>query len=109
MKIDTKLSKTGAAHETDLQLDWTGVTPAQERELAARSVAISWQRVERDSGKIRTGVVKVLVSDFLAGKGRPDKIVTPEKILASVEKMTPEAAAELLKKLTAASKAPKKS
>ncbi len=108
MKVDTKLSKTGAAHETDLTLDWAGVTPEQLKEWAGRTVVISWQRVAREAGKIPPKDT-VKVADFMAGKGRPDKIVTPEKILASVEKMTPEAAADLLKRLTAASKAPKKS
>jgi len=103
MKIETRLVAKGTVYPTELTLDWAGVTPAQLQELAARSVVIGWQRVERDSGKIRPKD-HVKVAEWLTGKGRPDKMVSPEKVLASVETMTPEAAASLLKLLTAKAK-----
>lgn len=103
MKVETRLAKGASPVETDLTLDWTGVTPEKMKELAERSVVISVQRVYRDAGKI-PATDKIIVKDFMEGKGRPERQLTPEKVLANVEKMTPEQRAELLKKLQAPAK-----
>lgn len=97
-KIQTRLAKGSAQVETDLTIDWSGITPEKMQELAERSLVISVQRVYRDAGKIPTkDTIKAL--DFLNGKGRPEKQITPEKLMASVDKLTPEQKAELLKAL----------
>lgn len=96
--ISTRLTKGGAEHKTEITLDWTGVTQEQLKEWAGRTVIISWQRVARDAGKV-PAKDNVKVKEFMEGKGRPEKAVTPEKILAAAEKMDPKAAADLLARL----------
>lgn len=93
--IETRLAKGSPAVKTDLTLDWTGVSPAQLQELAERSLVISVQRVYRDAGKI-PAKDSIKVADFLQGKGRPEKVITPEKILATAEKMSEEDKKKLL-------------
>lgn len=96
--VSTRLVKGGPEHKTELTLDFTGVTSDQLKEWATKTVIISWQRVQRDAGKI-PAKEHVKVKEFMEGKGRPEKQVTPEKILGAVEKMDPKAAADLLARL----------
>ena len=98
--IDTRLAKGSAVVQTEVTLDWSGVPQATIQELAERSVIISLQRVYRESGKIPAKDT-VKVADFLSGKGRPDKVITPEKILATASTMSEEDKKKLLALLTA--------
>lgn len=98
--VSTRLVQGGPEHKTEITLDWTGVTQEQLKEWAGRTVIISWQRVARDAGKIPPKE-HVKVKEFMEGKGRPEKQVTPEKILGAVEKMDPKAAVDLLARLQA--------
>lgn len=98
--VSTRLVKGGPEHKTELTLDFAGVTQDQLKEWATKTVIISWQRVQRDAGKI-PAKEHVKVKEFMEGKGRPEKVITPEKILSATEKMDPKAAAELLARLTA--------
>lgn len=102
ISIETRLAAGSPKITTELTLDWSGVTKEQERELAERSLVISLQRVYRDAGKI-PAKDSVKVVDFLAGKGRPEKVVTPEKVLAQIPTMKPEDRQRLLAALQAAS------
>lgn len=96
--VSTRLVKGGAEHKTDLTLDWDGVSQADLLEYAGRTVVISFQRVERESGKIRPKVA-LKVKEFMDGKGRPEKVITPEKVLAAAEKMDPKAVEALIASL----------
>lgn len=104
MKIETRLATGSPKVETELTLDWTGVTPEEMKEWASRTVVISWQRVSRDAGKIPTKD-HVKVHDFMAGKGRPEKVVTPEKFLAEADKLSPQKIAETMAALEKIQKA----
>jgi hypothetical protein len=107
MKIQTRLTEKSPKVETDLSVDWSGTTDAELKEWALRTVVISYQRVVRDAGKIPTKD-HIKVHDFMAGKGRPERQVTPEKFLAQADSLTPEKIAETmaaLEKIAAAKKA----
>jgi hypothetical protein len=107
-EVDTKMTRTGSATRTELDLDWTGVTDEQCREWAARTVIINVQRVFRDSGTIPPKA-HFLVTDFMSGKGRPARVMTPEKILAQAPKIAedPKVAEALIKQLQESLKANK--
>lgn len=96
--VSTRMVKGGAEHKTDLTLDWTGVTQDQLKEWAGRTVIISAQRVWREAGKVPAREV-LKVKDFMEGKGRPEKVVTPEKVLKAAETMDPKAVEELVASL----------
>lgn len=103
MKIETRMSAKSPKIETDVTLDFTGVSPEKMREWATRTVVISCQRVWRDAGHIPPKAA-IKVAEFMDGKGRPERLVTPEKVLAAAEKMSPEAVADLIKRLQAKKK-----
>lgn len=98
VNVDTKLAKGSPSVTTELQMDWDGVKAEDLFELARRSVIINYQRVQRDAGKI-PAKDSMKVAEFMAGKGRPDRVVTPEKILATAEKMDEKAQLALIKQL----------
>lgn len=115
-EVTTALNKDDKSPvKTNLRLDWTGVTPEECHELAARTVIINWQRIMRanEKGKagIPTGDHTLEVKKFMAGEGRPRTVgraLTPERVLDMAETMDPKAAEALMKKLQARVKEAKK-
>ena len=106
--VDTKISKGSPSVTSKVAIDWSGVKAEDLFEMARRTLVINWQRVQRDAGKIpATDTLKV--TDFMAGKGRPERVLTPEKILAQAEKMDPKQAEALLDALKKSLAAGKKS
>ena len=88
--IKTRIAKDAPIVETQLVIDFDGVTPEQLHELAARSIIISTQALYRTSGKIPE-MDTVKVADMLTrertGGG---KKATPESLAARVLKMPAE-------------------
>lgn len=97
VKFKTRLDKKGEPVTTTATVDWKGVTDEQLKELAIRSVIIAQQAIYRTSEVIPTEdtieVAKVL------SRERGGFKVTPENIVARVNKMTPEEKAFILNQL----------
>jgi hypothetical protein len=93
----TRITKGGDAVSTNATIDWDGVTDEQMQKLAERSVIIATQAMYRTAGKVPAtdiiDVAKMLTRERGSFKS------TPESVVATVGKMTPEERALILKML----------
>lgn len=84
-QVSTKLAKGEATVNSEVTMDFSGVPAEKILEWASRTVAIDWQRVQRDAGAIPTKD-KIMVGDFMQGKGRPARApATPASVAAKVK------------------------
>ena len=97
MTFKTRLAKGGDPVVTEAEINWEGVTEAQKELLAARSVIIMAQATYRTSGVIPNKDT-LNVSDLLKREKGGFK-VTPESMVARINKMSPEEKAFIMNQL----------
>ena len=89
---EVKVTVNGERKPVHLTINWKDITPEQERELAARSIAIKWQNEVRSQGIVPETREEIDAVDYALGRAR--KPMDPMKALG---KLSNDQLQELLK------------